>query len=49
MSCSVGPDYTQAEADQDGIVLGHAYTLLSVAQIADEDGNMVRLVKLRNP
>lgn len=49
MSCSVGPDYTQEEADNDGIVLGHAYTLLSVAQIQDKRGNMVRLVKLRNP
>ena len=49
MSCSVGPDYSQAEADADGIVLGHAYTLLSVAQILDDDENQINLVKLRNP
>lgn len=30
MSCSVGEHYTQQQADQDGIVMGHAYTLLSV-------------------
>lgn len=49
MSCSVGPQYTQEEADNDGIVLGHAYTLLSAAQIQDKHGDFVRLVKLRNP
>lgn len=49
MSCSVGDNYTQEEADRDGIVMGHAYTLLSVAQITDAQGQRVNLVKLRNP
>ena len=31
MSCSVGENYTEDMAKRDGIVMGHAYTLLSVA------------------
>ena len=49
MSCSVGEHYTQQEADRDGIVMGHAYTLLSVAQVLDAHGQAINLVKLRNP
>jgi hypothetical protein len=30
-------------------VPGHAYTLLSAAEVLDINGNTVRLVKLRNP
>jgi hypothetical protein len=30
-------------------VPGHAYTLLSAAEVLDVNGNTVRLVKLRNP
>lgn len=36
-------------AEQQGIVAGHAYTLLSAAEVLDINGNTVRLVKLRNP
>ena len=49
MGCSVGNDYTAEEAETDGIVMGHAYTLLSVAQVTDAEGTAHKLVKLRNP
>ncbi|KAM0349830.1 hypothetical protein ACHAPU_003664 [Fusarium lateritium] len=32
-----------------GIVLRHAYSILKVAEVEDEEGNKVRLVKIRNP
>ena len=32
-----------------GIVPGHAYTLLSAAKVKGKDGDEVKLVKLRNP
>ena len=49
MGCSVGDQYTQEEADRDGIVMGHAYTLLSVVALDDGNGGSIPLVKLRNP
>ncbi|KAJ4261603.1 hypothetical protein NW762_007034 [Fusarium torreyae] len=38
-----GEDYNN------GIVLRHAYSILKVAEVEDDDGNKVRLVKIRNP
>ncbi|KAF4986831.1 hypothetical protein FGRMN_10649 [Fusarium graminum] len=32
-----------------GIVLRHAYSILKVAEVEDEEGDKVRLVKIRNP
>ncbi|KAG5661067.1 hypothetical protein KAF25_002710 [Fusarium avenaceum] len=32
-----------------GIVLRHAYSILRVAEVEDEDANKIRLVKIRNP
>lgn len=49
MGCSMSDTYDQALAEQQGIVPGHAYTLLSAAEVLDINGNTVRLVKLRNP
>jgi len=49
MGCSVGNEYTPEEAEKDGIVMGHAYTLLSATVIEDENGTEHKLVKLRNP
>ncbi|RKL09491.1 hypothetical protein BFJ71_g1352 [Fusarium oxysporum] len=37
------------EDHNNGIVLRHAYSILKVAEVEDEDGNKVRLVKIRNP
>ena len=49
MGCSLSDEYDQALAEKQGIVAGHAYTLLSAAEVLDTNGNNVRLVKLRNP
>lgn len=32
-----------------GVVLGHAYSILDATEVTDGDGNLVRLVKIRNP
>ncbi|KAF4448636.1 hypothetical protein F53441_7985 [Fusarium austroafricanum] len=37
------------EEHNNGIVLRHAYSILRVAEVEDEEGNRVRLVKIRNP
>ncbi|KAF9771918.1 hypothetical protein IL306_010387 [Fusarium sp. DS 682] len=37
------------EDHNNGIVLRHAYSILKVAEVEDEEGNKVRLVKIRNP
>ncbi|KAF4336333.1 hypothetical protein FBEOM_9786 [Fusarium beomiforme] len=37
------------EDHNNGIVLRHAYSILKVAEVEDDDGNKVRLVKIRNP
>jgi hypothetical protein len=38
----------EANAGQ-GLIMGHAYSLLAVAEVKLGDGKSVRLVKLRNP
>ena len=47
---SAGTDGTdEGELDDNGIVPGHAYTLIAAAEVTNKDGNKERLVKLRNP
>ena len=49
MCCGTPPDPNQVEARlANGIVLGHAYTLLSVHEITTRDGK-IWLLKIRNP
>lgn len=49
MGCSMSDTYDQEEAAKQGIVAGHAYTLLSVAKLMDNNNQEHKLVKLRNP
>lgn len=34
-------------ASTSGVVLGHAYSILDATEVTDEEGNLVRLVKIR--
>jgi hypothetical protein len=49
MGCSMSDTYDAERAEKQGIVAGHAYTLLSAARVTDARGQEHRLVKLRNP
>ena len=50
MAASCGTDNASVEQMQEmGLVAAHAYTLIAVAMEVDENGETVRLVKLRNP
>jgi calpain-15 len=49
MGCSMSETYDQEQAEKQGIVAGHAYTLLAAARVRDQWGQEHRLVKLRNP
>ena len=48
MGCSVKDGYDEDLAEKQGLVCGHAYTLLAVHEFMDK-GKERRLVKLRNP
>lgn len=48
MGCSVKDGYDEDLAEQQGLVCGHAYTLLAVYEFKSK-GKEQRLVKLRNP
>ncbi|KAJ9138629.1 Cysteine proteinase [Pleurostoma richardsiae] len=37
------------EITQNGLYMGHAYSILKATEEVDEDGNKVRLVQIRNP
>lgn len=37
------------DSQKGGLALGHAYSILKAVEEVDEDGNKVRLVKIRNP
>ncbi|KAK4222485.1 cysteine proteinase [Podospora fimiseda] len=37
------------DSQKGGLALGHAYSILKAVEVVDEDGNRVRLVKIRNP
>ncbi|KAK4166203.1 cysteine proteinase [Cladorrhinum sp. PSN259] len=37
------------DSQKSGLALGHAYSILKAVEEVDEDGNKVRLVKIRNP
>ena len=49
MGCSVEYEYDEDKAEEQGIVKGHAYTLISAIEIKNKQGKTVQLVKLRNP
>ena len=48
-ACSKSSTGGETLDDASGIAGGHAYSIISVAEVTDRDGNLVQLVKLRNP
>lgn len=50
MACSISAtSETMESVLQNGLVIGHAYSITKVAQIADKTGKQLQLVRLRNP
>lgn len=49
MSCAMRPGYDPELATKQGLVPGHAYTLISAHKFTDAEGDVIKLIKLRNP
>ncbi|CAI6061124.1 unnamed protein product [Clonostachys chloroleuca] len=45
----LSPSYSPWVGDQNGIVLGHAYSIIRAVEVTDEKENKIKLVKIRNP
>ncbi|CAH0056107.1 unnamed protein product [Clonostachys solani] len=45
----LSPSYSPWVGDQNGIVLGHAYSIIRALEVTDENENKIKLVKIRNP
>lgn len=49
LTCYTQPGRVAEEKSPEGIVGGHAYSILDVVQTTDSRGNLARLLKIRNP
>lgn len=47
--CAGTPGKDRGQYDDNGIVPGHAYTLISAKEVTDKNGEQVRIVQMRNP
>lgn len=43
----LSPSYSPWVGDQNGIVLGHAYSIIRAVEVTDEKENKIKLVKIR--
>lgn len=49
LTCFTKTTSVPEEKLQEGLVAGHAYSILNVVQTVDANGNLARLVQIRNP